>query len=144
MPDKKRTSMRVTEKTLDELDTYADDEGLNRSQAIEHVVEEWKELRQTRDRTFVERVASSTERVLILLMFSLLWVGTVVATFAAAGPTAAIEALGAAGYVGLLALALLTLTVAGALLWVVTLAGLAIATRIDDKPAPWDAPEPEP
>lgn len=41
--EKKRFSARVRTNTLDEIEEYAEERGLNRSQAIEHIVREWSE-----------------------------------------------------------------------------------------------------
>lgn len=43
MADKTRFSARVKERTLDTIDSYSESTGLNRSSAIDQMVEEWAE-----------------------------------------------------------------------------------------------------
>lgn len=62
MPEKQRFSARVRAETLEEIDEYSEETGLNRSATIDRLVAEWREHTDTDTR----RVAYLTEQIRVL------------------------------------------------------------------------------
>jgi len=65
MAEKQRFSARVRAETLEEIDEYAEETGLNRSATIDRLVTEWREHTDT-DTDATRRVAYLSEQIRVL------------------------------------------------------------------------------
>lgn len=126
MSKKLKVGISLRPEIKQKIDEYADEQGFNRSLAVTKLVEAGLEKQHGSPATVVERIATRTETAVATALLSVTWALTVIGAFVVAGPQTAIEAFGAAGTLGVLAILALGMSVAAAFVWLTLLAGLAI------------------
>lgn len=135
MSKKTKVGISLRPKIKQKIDEYADEEGYNRSVAITKLVEAGFKRKEGDPATLIERIASRTETAIATALLAVTWTLAVVGAFVLAGPQTAIEAFGAAGTLGILAILSLGISVAAAFTWLTLLTGLAIETSDFGDPA---------